>query len=520
MMPLDTTTAFQNSALHVEQALSEAQFAKAFKLIERLPRRSVRIAWDDTKVPAAYRPTYLAAAQTAIQAWRSPTNLEFKLVGKSDPADMTISFEPKLNPADNVKAPPGVVTFSNELGPGPVLEAVIGLKRSVSLTPTSDVDVASDVAYAIGVYYGLGPDPELDSFMHHSDDHVLKFVHGNALDFGAAERDVDFVDQLSKWAATSQRVQPGLAKAVFDPLKIAPAAAVLQGVPYDFSVQVTNTGNAPLATALKPDCNCFSTTSPKVIAPGETALYQVRMSTILYGGGTVKKHLYLLTGDPDRPMTDIPVSVPVTARVQFIRPDSYAVVLDHSGTEIDVYMAINGKDINPTSAKVEGVDASVTFEPWKGVMADPMINEKAKPRKGYKFKINIGNVHLAGLEIIDLAVDTEDPEFRPVKYIMYIQDGIVAQPNPVYLGHLAPIQRTFAKAIDVSLGHKPFHILGLKCDNPHLKVTQSAIHPYERAINITYDGHALIGDIAATVTIVTDYPDQKLVKVQVSATAD
>src|SRR5471030_2226701 len=94
VLPPFCSPSFQAAVLSVEDALQKSDFTIAAARHSMLPKISVGIAWDDRKVPEAYRQPFRTARDHAIAMWQGKIRgLKFDLVAKGD---LHISFEPVL----------------------------------------------------------------------------------------------------------------------------------------------------------------------------------------------------------------------------------------------------------------------------------------------------------------------------------------------------------------------------------------------------------------------------------------
>lgn len=519
-MPIGTSPAFQQRALKVEEAIFEGHFDEAKKLVASIQGRELKLAWNDAHVPDDLKVPFAVARDHALRQWSAGLGIRIEMVDPATPSDLKISFERVLQTPAGKKAPYGLVIF--EGGSNPKVEAVIGLHRGAPLAATSDVDVTADVEYAIGRAIGLADSTMPGSVMDRSDEPLL--TQNTALfrnDQRLASRIFEFMDSLNRFATEKMRMRSGQGKLFYDPKAFATKTPVLQGQSIDFVIQITNLGNAILSTELMPDCSCFTVDEKQVdVRPDGTGLWHVHMSTIEYGG-TITKTLYLSTSDPNQPFLVIPVRVQILPRYEFISPNGNSVLLNkHGGTEVVMYLAVNGHDLGVNQAEVAGMNgATVTYEPWSGVLAAPDFGEAARPRKGYKLTIRLPDAQISAPQFVGLNIGTSDSTFRVIRQTLTVQYGIVALPNPLYVGNLAAVARTFS--LRLRRPRKDFHVLALSCDNPHFKISQKEPKElWDREIIVTYDGKAGSGDIGATIKIRTDDKEQPVINVPIQGTTE
>lgn len=517
-LSLGTNADYQHAVFAVETAMQAGDFASADKACQFLPRRQPRVIWDDSKVPIELRAMFAKQRDDAFLGWGTGMPFTPRLVHSDEATDIRISFEPVLNKPVGASEPLPVIAIFSADAKAPRLDLVIGLKRGSHLRPSTEVDVANDVRYGLGLYLGVADQPISQGVMDRVD-RPNGIIPVGGFERVIAEHNFIFIENLHTAIDAKTKVAAGLAKAYINPLKLAPPKAILQAETAHFTIQVANQGTAPMETRLIPGCSCFATTEPVTIPPGESRLIPLDMNTLEYVV-PVHKNVVLLTSDPDQPAVSIPVDVDIKARYRFLAPDGETIIVGPDGGEATVYLAVEGEPFTivgqPT---LTGLEGTITFEPWSGSLPDPAIGEKSRPRKGYKFNLDI-KPHLApGQNNVGIVITTTDSTFRRITARLLAQKGIVALPDTVFLGHVSQIERE----IDVLLTRpgKPFHVLGLtSTDSAHIKLSQSATKGklWEHTVRVVFDGKVPVGDYSSTITVRTDDPEQPTITIPFAAT--
>lgn len=159
----------------------------------------------------------------------------------------------------------------------------------------------------------------------------------------------------------------------------------------------------------------------------------------------------------------------------------------------------------------------VDFEPWEGTLPDPKYNEGPLPRKGYKFELLFGPSIGAGRRTVGLSVDTDDPIFSRLNFPFYLQKGIVALPQRVYLGMLKPRQAAQGTA-RISRPGKPFKVTRVESLSSALIVSAEPFGSKgDYRINITFKGVPDTGNWTGKIRVHTDDPSQPTVDIDVAA---
>lgn len=519
-LSLGSNADYQGAVFAIETAMRKGDFSAAKQLVRLLPNRHPRIAWDDSALPEAMRSSVAMQRDKALRDWTLTMPLSPVLVKPTEPADMRISFASVLNKPIGSAEPLRVAAIFSTDASAPRLDFVIGLHQGPQNTPSTEIDIANDIKFGFGLYLGVAESNMPVGVMYRAVK-ATDVAMVNAAERVIAEHNLIFVEDLVTAIDAKQKVAPGRAKAFVDPLEMAPNRTVVQGEIVHFTIQVTNEGSAPMETRLVTGCSCFSTSDAQTIPPGESRLYPLDLDTHEYVT-PIHKTIILLTSDPDRPSIKIAVDVPLKARYRFLTPDGDTILVGPDGGETSIYLAVEGAPLILAGDPVlSGVPGTVTIEPWSGNLADPLLGEKARPRKGYKINLYVQPKLAPGQTYVGVELTTTDSVFRKLNARLLAQRGIVAVPDTLYLGHIGPTPRNLK--VVVTRPRKPFHVVGLSCSDPaHLRVRQAETpgKPWEHVVTIVFDGKVPLGDYNATVSIRTDDPGQPVLTVGISATIE
>jgi hypothetical protein len=511
-LPAGTNPSLHHLVVRVEELLEAGDFQAASKLAPLLPQRALNMQWDDAKVSIDQRDEFNTAKTDVIRLIGNVLK-DFQFNFVSSKPDIKITFVESI-PPDSPDGPNRGAAFIFSENPlEPRLEAVIALSRGKPLQPSSAADVKSDFQYAIGAYYGLSTS-RLAHLMNRSDLPLTAASAPSLADLNLIKQAVVVSDVLRTAIAKQQRLTPARPAAKLDPLAVELKGA-LQGDPTGFSIQVSNTGNAPLLVRTQPDCGCVATTPFMELKPGDSALIKGLVDTTDVVG-TLNKHIVVFTNDPEMPVREIPITLPVTSRFRFIAPAGEVFVVPDGNPSYEVFLTFNGINFNLTEPHIDGLPGTVQIEPWKGVLADPLAGQGAMERSGYRLRISLKDGLPPGRSTATFLATTDDPRFPVIRYPFSVQKGIVALPDQVYFGEIAraPTRATFL----VSRPGAPFEITSVESDNKSLAVTVPLGTPAEEhRVTVAFDGKAPSGKLDGTIRIHTSDPKQKTILVPVQA---
>lgn len=495
----------------VEAELSVGRFDAAKAKAALLPRYNITFSWDDKNIPPASRPEYINARNEAFKTLTSRVpGLTIKPDAK--PA-IKFTFGDSLATDPTSGLPRGIALFFSENPAEPRLEAVIGLNRGNPLERTNFDSIHNEVLFAIGSYLGMTTSPYLGTIMGRSDLQMQYRSNPEAGELGAFRVINEATLKIQSAIAKKEKLAPAKPKASFSPTVIE-RGPVIQGTPIQFSVQVNNHGNAPLSFRVVPDCGCVTAMMVAPIQPGSSAAVPIRVDTTDING-ELNKHLILISNDIDQPIQRFPINIKTTPRYRFLSTNPSVLIVDEAGLDSDVFLVSPPeRPIEISSVEVSGNPGSATFEPWKGNLADPELNEPSKPRSGYKIKLRLESPPVSGRSAAMLVVKTTDPKYPTIRYTVFAQKGIAVMPASVFFGDMGKAVRE--ASFMVNRPNKPFKILKIESDSSFVDATATAINgETEYKVTCRYNGKAPLGDFRSTLTIHTDAPKQPKIRVGV-----
>ncbi|RYG47241.1 DUF1573 domain-containing protein [bacterium] len=500
-----TSAEFQDTVRQVSASMEKGDKAKATRLLNLLPTKSVTYSWDEKAIPAAMRADFAKARDRMFREMTAVFATLTKVPAAQ--AQVQFSFAPVLGKRPQDANPLGVALFFNEKAT-PRMEAVIGLKRGMKGQTIDLDDVRGAVRYALARYLGLSEQAQAASQRPDLPGQTWPLTNN---DFSAIAGNFKLVDSLRKAIQENKPVATGVPQISIDPAVIE-IGEVTQGDKVPFSVQITNTGTAPLSYVTKGDCGCVVGTPPGVIAPGGVALIRPHVDSTEYVGKLVKA-LIVTTNDPERPTITIPVKLNVKPLYRFLTPQGSTILLDDSKTK-DIYLVLaDGRPLNILQVRFDGIPIKVTPTEWEGELPDPGLNEPSKKRKGLKLHLEVTGETIPGRAMGSLTLITDHDRFRVITTTIYAQTGIVASPDDLYIGALGSVPKS--STLSLSRPGKAFKVLGVESDNPRVTATFEALRPDEVRLKVEYDGKATTGDVVAKLKVKTDDPKQPVVRVTV-----
>ena len=507
---------FQRGMVSVMRDLESGKFPQAAAKAARLPDSTITLKWDEKGLSAIQKTEFRAARDRAIEAWKVVIpDLKVALSGFPVP-EVSVSFAPSLPPNPDSAGPAGAVFLTSIEPTDPSIDAVIALQRGPTKARAVGMDVYNEVAYALGSAMGLARFPQTGAAMYRTEGSYFDHYPPLRGYLTLITENFKGVQTLRTAAAKKQRLSPAIPELSLQPNRFD-AKPTVQGAPLGFSMTLTNKGKVPLQYRIVPDCGCFTIRQGTVVAPGETTGIGVAINTMDFPGKH-DKVIYIYSNDPENPVRIFPVTFEAKPRYRFLWEEATDVLqVSDNGRTATVYLATQG-DMKVTGASISGgATGMVDFEPWEGTLPDSKYNEGPLPRKGYKFDIIFGSNIGAGRRTVGLLVNTDDPMFNELSFPFYLQKGIVALPQRVYLGEVKVGQAAQATT-RISRPGKPFKVLRVEPVSSALIATFEPIGTKgEYRINITFKGVADSGNYSGKIRVHTDDPMQPVIEVDVAA---
>lgn len=515
-VPVLASTEFKQAVAQVEKNLAAGEFAAAETLLAVLPRRNIRVQWDEKGVTAAQLTLLRQGRDEAITVWQSSL-LNVKVEFVTSKPDILFSFTDSLPILPENGFRQGAVHFVSYNPADTRVETVIGLKRGEPATDAGRLDAASEVSFAIGTFLGMARMPREGGAMGRTDTRYRFPPRLLPEENLTAQQNLNLVEALLKRAKAKQALPKRSGPSAFIDVKRLAVGEAIQGAPLPSNFQVTNRGEGVMNLQVVPDCSCFILRHPKTVQPGETVVVRVDYRTKEFPG-PINKALVVYTDDPEMQPLRIPVTGNVRPRFRFLMDMANTVILaDAKPTEALVHLLYDEE--HPWTivrSEAAGLQAEILAEEFSGVLADPGFDDPARRREGYLLRIKIPGGLKPGRYPMSLRIMTTDPEFPLVESYLTVQSGIVAMPAQAWFG---TIENRPAKTwVELSRPGKPFNIVSVKSrlSSVTAKVANKTKDGYR--IEVSYSGKGLIGSLAGTLLITTDDPSQKTIEVGIAGT--
>lgn len=512
--PAGSNQRFQSGVAQTTQLLFEGKFTEAEASIYKLPQKAITYNLIEKELSPIQKKMAESALKNAIQAVQSAfPELTFKKVTTKE--QIRFDFAESLPIDENSRIPKGAVTFTSLDPSEPAVETVLSLTRLATKVSVEEGHFAQEFFFSIGTYLGLQQTPGMMGISRRTDSLTMARIVVTPVEKGLITENFKVIEELKTAVKNKTKLVPAKIQAHFDQTKWE-IGTVTQGDVPQIQIGVHNSGNAPLKFWMEPDCSCFLIRTSGVAQPGETANINIMMDTFAFSGPQLKR-IFIFTNDPDRPMTIIPVTTTIRPAYQFIKegPQTQVEYIEDTGSVITRYFAVSpGQDIKIHDVKVNGVNATATFESWKGELPDPNNNEPPQPRNGYKITVLIAPDGIKGKVDATLVVTTNNEDFKSLLHGFSVQKGIASNPTILYFGDLATGHNTRAWAI-LSQPGKPFKIEKAVSNHKNFNVTVEPMPNGEYKLVVEYDGKGLAGQFASSIQIFTDSKDSPMIEIPI-----
>lgn len=509
--PVGTNRSFQEAVLAVQDQLEKGQFDAAKRALTAVPRPDMTILWDVKGIPENLRETIRESRDVALAHWRQYfSDIKPKVV-ESGKADLVFRFTETL--PDTEEGFPGAAAHVFSTAPGePRLEATIALYRGRPKQLSTSAEFHNEVMFSLASYIGLERTPFTGSGAFRTDQTGAGRTQFSPFELGTVKRTLELVEKLQELVATKTRVEAPRPKLQIEPLSLKLPDAN-QSDPVKFTIQVTNAGNAPLSFRFQPDCGCLSAHYSPVLEAGQTAMVTGFVDTVNFVG-KLRHKFYVFANDAEIPYREFPVAIDVEPMVRIVRPGLNVLQLTDSGVSTEVFLVMSPKaKIELGEARVEGMTGEVESSDWEGEL-EVVPGEPKRKVKAIRYRVKLAPSPLPGRLQATLSIPTDSPVIPLLRHNIFVQRGIVAQPESLYMGEI-PQARTAASFL-LSRPGIPFKVLGVTTTSPFFSAKAAPnADGSEYRITVEFDGKGDPGTIDVTVTIQTDDPKQPKIEVSV-----
>lgn len=512
VIPPLTAKWYQETVALVEDAVGQGDWTEAARLAERLPKPKVSVQWDTSQASTEIVHLVEQVQQTLIEKWDQTfgkeIDLKFSLGG-----DLKVSFTDSLPPNIDSRGPAGAVFVTSPDSGDPVVEAVIAWKRGTPPRSIEPTDLYNEVLFAIGTRLGRARTPQPGRMMFRTESEYRDINMPMKSEVKPIKELIALADAIRK--AVAEKRDPGVrpAQIFVVPQKLTPVP-VSQGEEMPVDVQITNQGTGVMKFAVVPDCGCFIVGPyDNTLLPNETTIVPVKINTMEFIS-KLDKTLYVYSNDPERPIIPIHLDTYVRPAYRFINQFSDPVFyVGKSGGIVEVALAIDpAVKFNVKAVEALGINASAEFEPWSGMVNDPLSGEPPTRMNGILIKALVSPNLVTGRGDIGFQVTTDSPLFKTLHYSVSVQKGIAAIPASFYFGTVGKSQ--VRASVVVSRPGRPFSIVKVESDT---EFVTARIEPYQGEGNFrvvaVYSGQAVLGRFFGKVTVHTDDPSEPKIEI-------
>jgi hypothetical protein len=513
---LGASPSFHASVLKMQRELSAKKFDAANQTGNLLPKSVATIRVDLKNVPPERKETFLSAVKFAAERWGISMYGAVTLrVVTSGPADILVGFEPVLAKLPTTGEQAGATWFYGTKKGDAVLECVIGLKRGPDLKLTQDKEVHNEALFTVGAYFGLNESGIYGNAMGRLEGEMSGL---NAIEPPEAQRaktNLKLAKDL-RLAALAKKVVTPKEPSLFVEKTRFDFKNTLQGDDGREEMTIANRGNAPLLVYARGDCSCVLAEHPTVIKPGSTERLKGIIKTTELDG-EVNHNILLETNDSERPLVKIPVKINVRPRLIAVFPTTDTIDVTEELTPLEFYIhSEEARTPKILAALINGSDLGVSYEPFTGSASDFRQPGKSRNIKGYRIKLNpekLRNTPVYGRLLSTLFVRTDNEVMPLLRVPVYVQKGIIASPDSVYLGSpTGPLEF----GMTVLRPGRPFKIKRISASSKHISATVvRSRSDFEYTLRVQYDGKAEEHRVKTEVVIETDDPKQPVIKVPV-----
>lgn len=498
--PLGSSATFQESVKATAELLESGEFEAAAKRAATLPRSKFVIKLDPEGLDKIEADIAKTALNVAIDKWKTEMpELEIATSGKPD---VVIGFTKEVMPLPG--EPINALTMFYSPDPAePNYEFVLATVRTEKKLAIEQPVYESEIGFMIGTFLGLERQPKPNSAMFRTDGVSARLLRPDFPLIRQARENIKVADTLREAAKEKKRLAARYPQAFIDTDSLS-FGTVPQGEYQTLQFQVHNRGRAPLKFEIRPDCSCFRFSYQPEVAPGESSVVSIVMSTTDFQGDQ-DKGLFIYTNDPGKPVQRIGVTGTILPAYRLISGgEDKTVAVDESGAKLTYYFfSPAGTDIKPLRATLSGVTGVATISPWSGSLADPQFDEPAKERTGYKVEVMIAP-SVKGRQLVALMVQTDSKVFPVVAANFYAQRGVAASPESIYFGDV-PTGKT--RGFTLLYGTNPdFKVLGVEAKPGFVTAEATQVSPGEWKISVTVDAKPGTGTLLASVIVKTNDP--------------
>jgi len=309
-------------------------------------------------------------------------------------------------------------------------------------------------------------------------------------------------------AALAAPPAPGAPRPVIEVRETAQDGGIVEeGTLVKYRFTVANRGQVDLEIPqVNPSCGCTVPHWAKRIKPGQEATIEADVHTEHFRG-PISKALTVFSNDPERPQLELTMTARVTPLVQ--TTPGPAVLLSLEDRPVTREFTLERTGGHPM--RILEVSGSPAFLQTEVI---PLPGEGR-----YTLKVTADTNAPLGHHNVLLSVQTDLEKLPTLMLVVTVERGIITIPSSVaYLLPAGPLTTPINSVVTISRRSGSFHVKEMTVDDPMLQAKLETIHEgSEYRVKLAYSGGWGSGRVQKLLTVMTDDPQQPVIRIPVQA---
>jgi hypothetical protein len=487
VLPARTSPHVLLANLAAQAKIAKGDFAGAGAALAAWPVGP--ISFSDAGVPSEFA----GAAEEAAKIWSEASDGKVKFAKGSEPF---VKFEFVPMPAD----PTQNLSFEN----GAVIASIP--IRFTDGRPVPRRSVVWNMARAFGYAVGIAPTTKRRHITG-----IVMYTNGES---GPLFPDIAERSQLASILETrakllddiekKQTLTPAIPEVVVDKSSFD-GGSVTQGDQVDFTLRISNKGNAPAHIDLESTCACMIAQPPPELDPGASVDVKVTIDSSDYLGA-LDKHLYVYTNDPENPARTVEMHLKSLPEYRLL-PEGMPVVSLPDGKVSEyalTFYATPGHIVRLVNVNSGTPGVTASLSPFNDSLIDPLFGDRPIKRLGTRISVSFPENYRAGISWVRLVVVTDSKRKPGSDVTLEIHKGIFAQPKTAYFGNVS-VGEISERIVTIEGASGPFKITALHVDGPDFSAKWEAVADANNKFAIHISGKpSKPGPISGQVVVETD----------------
>ena len=165
---------------------------------------------------------------------------------------------------------------------------------------------------------------------------------------------------------------------------------------------------------------------------------------------------------------------------------------------------------------MSGISGVADLTPWEGELADPVMKEGPRKRKGYRVDVLLDGTQVSGRVNASLIIESNNANTRTIFFPFIVQKGIAAIPQSIFFGDVT--QGPVSAWTQLSRPGRPFKVTAVECDDKRFRPSFSRLPNGDWKVSVAFDATGSTGQFVTVVRVRTDDPKQSLIEIMVQGT--